>query len=244
MSIDWAKAEERADKKLSIEGKFLLDLRSKINNLEKQLAQKIKDLDKTSNDLRLTQEKFSDVSKKAQEQTQSLLETQKNFERAREEKLYADAEINKFKSSKAELENKLTEANSKITELEDKLKESSLKAERSEKEKDNILENYELEKSGIKDELQQRKNEIEDLKKELQTTISEKYIEIETLKDERDTQVKEINALKQKIENIEETMHKAKGVPQLIEEIKEIMTHKGFLSDKEFDDLIEKLESS
>ena len=37
MSIDWAKAEERPEKKLAIEGKFLLDLRSKVNNLEKQL---------------------------------------------------------------------------------------------------------------------------------------------------------------------------------------------------------------
>ena len=122
---------------------------------------------------------------------------------------------------------------SKITELENKLKESSLKAE-----------TLEREKTGVKDELQQRENEIADLKKELQTTISDKYVEIESLKDERDSQAKEINALNQKIESLEETISEAKGAPQLVEEIKGIMAHKGFLPDKEFDDLIEKVEST
>ena len=138
----------------------------------------------------------------------------------------------------------MSEANSKITELENKLKESSLKAETLEKEKDGVMDNYELEKKGINEELQQRENEIADLKKELQTTISDKYVEIESLKDERDSQAKEINALKLKIESLEETISEAKGAPQLMEEIKGIMAHKGFLSDKEFDDLIEKVEST
>ena len=36
MSIDWARAEENPTKKQSIEGRFLLDLRTKVNDLEKQ----------------------------------------------------------------------------------------------------------------------------------------------------------------------------------------------------------------
>ncbi|MCK4286231.1 MAG: hypothetical protein KAX18_08505, partial [Candidatus Lokiarchaeota archaeon] len=89
MSIDWIKAESRPEKKLSVEGKFLLDLRSKINNIEKQLAQKTKDLEKTSSDLKTTREKLTEVEKIAEEKTQSFAETKKNFERAKEEKLYA-----------------------------------------------------------------------------------------------------------------------------------------------------------
>ena len=122
--------------------------------------------------------------------------------------------------------------------------EASLKAETIEKEKTSVLENYELEKTNIKDEMQQKENEIEDLKKELQTTNSDKYVEIESLKDERDAKANEVNALKQKLEALEETLSEAKGAPQLMEEIKGIMAHKGFLSDKEFDDLIEKIENT
>lgn len=92
--------------------------------------------------------------------------------------------------------------------------------------------------------MQQKENEIEDCKKELQSTNSDKYVEIETLKDDRDAKAKEVDALKLKIEALEGTISEAKGAPELMEEIKGIMAHKGFLSDKEFDDLIEKLEST
>ena len=96
-------------------------------------------------------------------------------------------------------------------------------------------------KLNLKNEIQQRDVEIEELKKELETTATDKYQEIESLKDERDSQLKEIEALNLKIESLEETIAGAKGAPQLLEEIKNIMGHKGFLSDKEFDDLLEQL---
>ena len=44
MSIDWAKAEEAPDKAQKVEGKFLLDLRAKVNDLEKQLTEAKSDL--------------------------------------------------------------------------------------------------------------------------------------------------------------------------------------------------------
>ena len=51
MSIDWARAEEKPDKKQSVEGRFLLDLRIKINDLEKQLADTKKELAQMKNKL-------------------------------------------------------------------------------------------------------------------------------------------------------------------------------------------------
>lgn len=242
MSIDWARAEERPDKKLSVEGKFLLDLRSRINNIEKQLVQKTKDLEKASSDLKTNQEKLIETKKIAEQKTQSLTEAQKNFERVREEKLYADAEITKLKNSKLEIEKKLAETEPKITELENKLKDSSLKADTIEKEKGDVRSNLEKEKFSLKEDLQQKENEIADLKKEVQTTISEKYVEIESLKNENEAQATEITTLKQKIESFEDSISEAKGAPQLMEEVKNIMTHKGFLSDREFDDLLQKLD--
>ncbi|MFX0140762.1 MAG: hypothetical protein ACFFDN_44400 [Candidatus Hodarchaeota archaeon] len=37
ISIDWNKVELRPDKKLFVEGKYLLELRSKIKDLEQEL---------------------------------------------------------------------------------------------------------------------------------------------------------------------------------------------------------------
>ena len=126
--------------------------------------------------------------------------------------------------------------------MENKLKEVSLKAETLESEKGNVKSNLEKEKNDLKEDLQQKENQIEDLKKEIQTTNSDKYIEIESLKNENDTQATEITTLTQKIKSLEDTISEAKGAPQLMEEVKDIMAHKGFLSDREFDDLLRKLE--
>jgi chromosome segregation ATPase len=205
-------------------------------------------LEKTASDLNTTQEKLKETAKIAEEKTHSFAETHKDFERAKEEKLYADAEIAKLISSKSEEEKKLAEKESKIAELEskiaelnNKLKEFLLKAETIEREKEDLKINLEKGKNNLKEDLQQKENEIADIKKELQTTISDKYIEVESLKNEKDTQATEITALKQKIESLEKSIGEAKGAPQLMEEVKNIMAHKGFLSDREFDDLLLKL---
>ncbi|MHA1985608.1 MAG: hypothetical protein ACW98D_03115 [Promethearchaeota archaeon] len=220
----------------------MLDLRSKINNIEKQLAQKTKDLERASSDLKATREKLQEIEKIAEEKTQSFSETKKNYERAKEEKLFADAEITKFKNLKSALEKKIGEGDSRITELENNLKEVSLKAETLEEEKVKVNANLEKEKADLKEDLQQKENEIEDLKKELQTINSDKYIEIESLKNQNEAKATEIASLTQKLESLEDTISEAKGAPQLMEEVKDIMAHKGFLSDREFDDLLRKLE--
>ena len=50
----------------------------------------------------------------------------------------------------------------------------------------------------------------------------------------------EIEALKLKIKSLEDFIEEAKGAPQVIEEIRDVMVHKGFLSDKELDEILEK----
>ena len=44
MSINWVKVEEKPEKKQSIEGRVLLDLRAKINDLELKVTQLTNDL--------------------------------------------------------------------------------------------------------------------------------------------------------------------------------------------------------
>jgi len=126
-----------------------------------------------------------------------------------------------------------------VTELENKLKESSAKIDNAEKDKNDAIANLKKEIEDLKENTQQKENEIEGLKNELQKSISDKYIETESLKEEKETKEKEIIALNQKIVSLEETISEAKGAPHLIESVKDIMITKGFLSDREFDDLLE-----
>ncbi len=122
-----------------------------------------------------------------------------------------------------------------VTELENKLKESSAKI-------DNAIANLKKENEDLRENVQQKENEIEGLKSELQKSISDTYVETESLKEEKENKEKEIIALNQKIVSLEEAIAEAKGAPQLIEGIKDIMITKGFLSDREFDGLLENKE--
>ncbi|MBD3194480.1 MAG: hypothetical protein GF317_05445 [Candidatus Lokiarchaeota archaeon] len=51
MSIDWVKAEERPDKKQRVKGENLMDLRIKINKLEKQLRKKLNTVENLSSEM-------------------------------------------------------------------------------------------------------------------------------------------------------------------------------------------------
>jgi len=44
LSINWANCEEAPNKKYKVLGRFLLDLRTKINNMEKEFAAKKKEI--------------------------------------------------------------------------------------------------------------------------------------------------------------------------------------------------------
>ena len=110
----------------------------------------------------------------------------------------------------------------------------------------------------IKEDLEQKEREIANIKKELQQTISDKYIEIESLKNdntqalsEKESEVsdskskieehsKEREALNLKIRTLEDFIEEAKSYPQVVEEIKDTMAHKGFLSDKELEEILDR----
>ena len=47
MSIDWSLAESKPEKGQKVEGRFLLDLRAKVNDLEQQLSENKKELSET-----------------------------------------------------------------------------------------------------------------------------------------------------------------------------------------------------
>jgi len=118
------------------------------------------------------------------------------------------------------------------------------------------LEELEPQVGSLKEEYEQRERELEGVKKDLQQTISDKYIEIESLKNELTEQLnskeaeiiqgkndieaknKEIEAIELKVTSLEDYIEEAKGAPQVVEKIREVMSIKGFLSDKELEDIL------
>ncbi|TFG27773.1 MAG: hypothetical protein EU532_06715 [Promethearchaeota archaeon] len=168
MSINWAKAEETPHKKQKVTARFLLDLRSKINSLEKELSAK---------------------NKLLQEEN---LKTTKN-------KINSEEQIKSLTSSESDLKIKLSKAETKISELEGKIK--ALTEKNSEFEKTISNRNSVIEK--LEDDFEKRLREIENLKKELNTSAA---------------------------------------APKLLKQIQELLLHKGFLSDKEFYQMMNKIE--
>jgi len=120
------------------------------------------------------------------------------------------------------------------------------------------LEELEPQVGKLKEEYEQKERQLEGVKKDLQQTISDKYVEIESLKNELTDQIngkenqiieaknelkmkhKEIEAIELKVKSLEDYIEESTGAPQVIEGIKEVMSVKGFLSDKELEDIINK----
>ena len=130
ISIDWQKAEEHPDKGQKVEGRFLLDLRAKVNDLEKQLTDTKNELNRTQNNLKSTGESLESTtnnlesSKSSLDSTKAELgETTSKLEQTLgelEEKTKSNANLNsEIEGLKANLES----ANSKVSELEGKIEE-------------------------------------------------------------------------------------------------------------------------
>jgi len=100
MSINWVKVEEKPEKKQSIEGKVLLDLRAKINDLELQLTKRTTELNNTKERLTTTQQNLDETSEKLTQSEKKLKESEKKI---------------------SEKEENLKSASDKITDLQKKI---------------------------------------------------------------------------------------------------------------------------
>ncbi|MFO7796969.1 MAG: hypothetical protein R6W84_12540, partial [Promethearchaeia archaeon] len=94
MSIDWLKAEENPSKSQKIEGKYLLDLRAKTIDLEKQVNQLRNELDKKNEELKDTKAKLVSSEKYLEELTLKLKDT--------------NEKIKSLESTREDLNNKIT----------------------------------------------------------------------------------------------------------------------------------------
>ncbi|MFX0069496.1 MAG: hypothetical protein ACFFAO_00180 [Candidatus Hermodarchaeota archaeon] len=164
INIDWKKAESKPNSKLKVSGSTLIDWRAKINDLEKHLADKIKEL----------------------EEAKHLL--------------------NGLTSNDTEHKFKLLNAERQIATLESKLNTSAEKIRKLEK------------------------------------TIEHRNQVIDKLEDGFEKRITEIEQLKEENEILNDHLKKSIIAPKLINKLQSIMLHKGFVGDKEFNQLISKLD--
>jgi len=158
--IDWEACEERPGKNQKVEGRVLLDLREKINDLEKELREKSINLEKR-------------------------------------EKL-----LNENKEKLNHLKSKLSQNLKQITSLQHQVDANNLT--------------------------------IEDLEREL----SNYSVEIKTLEKNLDLKINENMDLTRKCDALEKKVDLPDKVEKLINRLKTVMQHKGFISEKEFEDIV------
>ncbi|MHA1782365.1 MAG: hypothetical protein ACTSUL_02950, partial [Promethearchaeota archaeon] len=91
-------------------------------------------------------------------------------------------------------------------------------------------------------EISSKETELEKVKSEMNDKISDINKQLDEKQQELDTKRKEVEDLKEELKQKTALVNKAEIYKQVIQEIKDVMLHKGFLSDKELDDILEKNE--
>ncbi len=232
-----------------------MDLRAKINDLEKNLAQKrkeIKDLNdrirSAATDVELGLSKVEERKRKFEIRDKALNEKITFLEktilnRNKEiEILKVDIEQrNRQISNLKKLEDQIVEKDKDINHLKQIIEQMNRQKDIDKKDFTQQLLNKDLEV--------EKSNEIlKQIKKQLETNenlIHRKDVEIEKLEIEFENKAKQINEITQKFRDLESKISdEIQLSSKLIKKIEKLMHLKGFVSDKELEDLKEKIEKN
>jgi exonuclease SbcC len=215
------------EKVLKIEGKVLLDLRAKITELESELTKLQEELQKTKEELEKTKEVLKETHHKLIGREKSLIKisekfsaSKRNLDSISEKKLITDIELTRLKPKLEELEIKVKEANDAFSNLKSELNftiEKANEMEQTLKFKEKAIENH-------KKDLEKRKKDID---------ILNEVVKLNQ---------KETDELIGKIKSLEAKLSEVRSTPKVLERIKEMMVHKGFLSDRELDDIFKEFD--
>lgn len=236
IGIDWTKAEEKPEKKLSVEGKYLLELRTQAKDLEQELTKKQTELEKNLAEWKITREKLAGREKSLTELTERRSLARNSLDKVKEQKLHTDIELAKLRASKSELDKKLTDAVAKITNLEKQLSVNVRNSEEMERKlliKEIYIQNKEQDMLDKAKELLKKDEELKTLKNEL--TNRDK--DIEFLKEELKKEMNKTNEEIKRFKTFEIQTTKAMKASELLSQIKSSIQVKGFLTDKEFEQL-------
>ncbi len=152
--------------------------------------------------------------------TEKFTSAKKNLDTLAEKKLNVDIELTKLQPIVSEYETNLAAINAKNIDLERELKFTRDKKEELEQKiifKEKIINNH-------KDDLEKREKEFKDLREKSSRNLHE------------------TEELVKKIETLERQLKEVESSPKILEKIREKMVHKGFLSDKELEQIIDEFE--
>jgi chromosome segregation ATPase len=232
MGIDWEKAEKDPGSKQKIQNSFLLDIKKKINDLERRVLELRKTIEFQEGEIIEDKIKLANAGSFIKELMEELSEKNESFDILEKEKGNIQNQLidlkQKFESLKKKnrqligLKNKIREKDIRLAEYQDQIQEyrnnSDLQKEQIE-EKGLIIENKE-------EKIKQFQGEIEQIKHE--------RLEFENTLRSRE---REITQLKKELQNTNERVSIWSGNQKLLNKIENVMELKGFLSEKELESL-------
>lgn len=236
MGIDWARVEENPKKKVSVEGKILIDFRVRNEDLEQRISQLVKELEKMVEDIEITKKKLAGREKSLIQLTEKKSTARKSLDKVKEEKLHADIKVTQLTAAKSDLEEKLNASTKKITTLESQLK---LAVKNSEEVEQKIL-RKEKEIQTKEGDMLSKAKDLLDKEKIIQNSnslLGQRDKEIEFLKKNLEVEKGKTSYQIKRIESIEAQIAKSENIFGLIKKIKDLLDVKGFLSDKEFEEI-------
>ena len=229
MPIDWPKAEAKPEKKQTVSGRDLLQLRTKINNLERHLNDTKNELNRTHDQLK-SNENDLEIVKDSLINADSLLARKKveleeikshlglTLSKLEEESEVNDNLISEIQKFNIEIEN----TNSKISELEHTKKEldsfvSNLSAELEHSisqikrlGKSNVESNEQVEKLNIS--IKGLKNKLAEIQDE-NTILNDQLIELNNLLLQKDSKILQLS------EKLEDNDRLIRGQSARLEEV-------------------------
>ncbi len=255
ISIDWEKAQNKPNERQKIEGKVLVDIRLKIDALEKEVVSLRKELNirnakivkdqifslKTSEHLDSVLELYNLLKTQVEERGDKLEHVQIDLQEQNKKMNLAKKEQDVLKTMNANLQKSLIKLQKENIELDSKLTE--LKAEKEHEIESAI---YDLVKKVAQknreiEELQQDLNESENRTKMvndgLEITIQDQLKMIDKLRANLTRKTNEHMDFNKKIAGLEERALENNMAGKVIRGIKQILFEKGFLSDKEFEQI-------
>jgi len=281
MRIDWELATIKPNRRQKVEGKFLLDLRTKIYDLEHELSQRNKEIEQAKDKLTITEQSFNQLTEKfiaSEKNMNEIISDLKKKLRMAETKV-----TEKVERVDVSLD-RIVELEQKIVNKDNELMRVKFNLEKAIKEIEKIKSQFSQNSSGkenqfevLRSDLESTKREVGILKQELEQAVSTKNLDIHRFKDELEQKNKQIEInkkdldhtiltkdsiiaklekdLEKKINQIEELnnninelysqMSNVKSFPiprenesDILKRIKELMDLKGFVTDKELEQIL------
>jgi len=217
-------AEKKPKATQKILGQVLLDIRLKINDLEKQILDKkklIKDLNENlftkelelRNQLHLANQKLKENNIEIGSSTIKINFLEKTLSTRQKE-------IESIKNDLNQQTELFAQKNEQIKNLQAKVEQ--------------LIDQTEIERNQLKHTIISKELEIENLRSDYDSKLEKLEADLRKKLDEINDLNDTIKPLRAQIENSQVSL-------TIIEKIKDLLEHKGFLSDKEYNGLVEKL---